>query len=70
MGTMTLKMGLLPLVSGPQGLSIAKSDDVQGCNEALYFTAKGEPIPRPGTPESFKLFTRELQSLGLTIAAR
>ena len=27
----------------------------------------GKPIPRPGTPESFKVLMRELQSLGLDI---
>jgi DNA-directed RNA polymerase subunit beta len=29
---------------------------------------KGKPIPRPGTPESFKVLMRELQSLGLDIS--
>ncbi len=46
-----------------------KSDDMQGRNEALNAIVKGKPIPRPGTPESFKVLMRELQSLGLDIAA-
>ena len=36
-------------------------------NEALKAIVKGKPIPRPGTPESFKVLMRELQSLGLDI---
>jgi len=44
-----------------------KSDDMQGRNEALNAIVKGKPIPRPGTPESFKVLMRELQSLGLDI---
>ena len=35
--------------------------------EALNAIVKGKPIPRPGTPESFKVLMRELQSLGLDI---
>jgi DNA-directed RNA polymerase subunit beta len=52
-----------------QELLTVKSDDMQGRNEALNAIVKGKPIPRPGTPESFKVLMRELQSLGLDIAA-
>ncbi len=50
-----------------QELLTVKSDDMQGRNEALNAIVKGKPIPRPGTPESFKVLMRELQSLGLDI---
>jgi len=50
-----------------QELLTVKSDDMQGRNEALNAIVKGTPIPRPGTPESFKVLMRELQSLGLDI---
>jgi len=40
---------------------------MQGRNEALNAIVKGKPIPKPGTPESFKVLMRELQSLGLDI---
>nr|YP_009297358.1 RNA polymerase beta subunit [Erythrotrichia carnea]AOM66701.1 RNA polymerase beta subunit [Erythrotrichia carnea] len=52
-----------------QELLTVKSDDMQGRNEALNAIVKGKPIPKPGTPESFKVLIRELQSLGLDIAA-
>jgi DNA-directed RNA polymerase subunit beta len=51
-----------------QELLTVKSDDMQGRNEALNAIVKGKTIPRPGTPESFKVLMRELQSLGLDIA--
>nr|QCI08362.1 RNA polymerase b-subunit [Ptilothamnion sphaericum] len=51
-----------------QELLTVKSDDMQGRNEALNAIVKGRPIPKPGTPESFKVLMRELQSLGLDIA--
>nr|QCI04156.1 RNA polymerase b-subunit [Anotrichium furcellatum] len=50
-----------------QELLTVKSDDMQGRNEALNAIVKGKPIPKPGTPESFKVLMRELQSLGLDI---
>lgn len=52
-----------------QELLTVKSDDMQGRNEALNAIVKGQAIPRPGTPESFKVLMRELQSLCLDIAA-
>jgi len=51
-----------------QELLTVKSDDMQGRNEALNAIVKGKAIPRPGTPESFKVLMRELQSLCLDIA--
>ena len=41
---------------------------MQGRNEALNAIVKGYPIPRPGTPESFKVLLRELQALCLDIS--
>ena len=52
-----------------QELLTIKSDDMQGRNEALNAIVKGQPIPEPGTPESFKVLLRELQALCLDIAA-
>ncbi len=52
-----------------QELLTVKSDDMQGRNEALNAIVKGKAIPKPGTPESFKVLMRELQSLCLDIAA-
>ncbi len=51
-----------------QELLTVKSDDMQGRNEALNAIVKGKAIPRPGTPESFKVLMRELQSLCLDIS--
>jgi DNA-directed RNA polymerase subunit beta len=52
-----------------QELLTIKSDDMQGRNEALNAIVKGITIPRPGTPESFKVLMLELQALCLDIAA-
>jgi DNA-directed RNA polymerase subunit beta len=52
-----------------QELLTIKSDDMKGRNETLNSIVKGKPIPRPGTPESFKVLMRELQALCLDIAA-
>ena len=43
-----------------------KSDDMQGRNETLNAIVKGKPIPRPGTPESFKVLVCELIELSYT----
>nr|YP_009393099.1 RNA polymerase b-subunit [Bostrychia moritziana]ARW61661.1 RNA polymerase b-subunit [Bostrychia moritziana] len=51
-----------------QELLTVKSDDMQGRNEALNAIVKGKPIPKPNTPESFKVLLRELQSLGLDVS--
>jgi len=52
-----------------QELLTVKSDDIQGRNGAFSAITKGKAIPKPGTPESFKVLMRELQSLCLDIAA-
>lgn len=51
-----------------QEILTVKSDDMTGRNEALNAIVKGNPIPRPGTPESFKVLMRELQSLCLDVS--
>ena len=51
-----------------QELLTVKSDDMTGRNEALNAIVKGHAIPRPGTPESFKVLVRELQSLCLDVS--
>jgi DNA-directed RNA polymerase subunit beta len=51
-----------------QELLTVKSDDMHGRNEALNAIVKGKSIPRAGTPESFKVLLRELQSLGLDVS--
>ena len=50
-----------------QELLTLKSDDMLGRNLALNAIVKGEKIPKPGIPESFKVLILELQSLGLDI---
>jgi DNA-directed RNA polymerase subunit beta len=52
-----------------QELLTIKSDDIEGRNKTLYSIIKGEPLPKPGTPESFKVLVRELQALSLDITA-
>ena len=44
-----------------------KSDDVVGRVKTYEAIVKGENIPAPGIPESFKVLIKELQSLGLDI---
>ena len=51
-----------------QEMLTIKSDDVNGRNRAYEAIVKGDNIPRPGIPESFKVLVRELQSIGLDIA--
>lgn len=50
-----------------QEMLTVKSDDVSGRSRAYESIVKGENIPRPGVPESFKVLVRELQSLGLDV---
>ena len=50
-----------------QEMLTIKSDDVNGRSRAYEAIVKGENIPRPGIPESFKVLVRELQSIGLDI---
>ncbi|RND63778.1 DNA-directed RNA polymerase subunit beta [Lacticaseibacillus paracasei] len=42
-----------------------KSDDVVGRVKTYEAIVKGEPIPKPGVPESFRMLVKELQALGL-----
>ena len=44
-----------------------KSDDVVGRVKAYEAIVKGNNIPEPGVPESFKVLIKELQSIGLDI---
>ena len=44
-----------------------KSDDVVGRVKAYEAIVKGDRIPKPGVPESFRVLVKELQSLGLDI---
>ena len=44
-----------------------KSDDVVGRVKTYEAIIKGENIPEPGVPESFKVLLKELQSLGLDV---
>ncbi|WP_156883272.1 DNA-directed RNA polymerase subunit beta [Lacticigenium naphthae] len=44
-----------------------KSDDVVGRVKTYEAIVKGEPIPSPGVPESFRVLVKELQALGLDL---
>ena len=44
-----------------------KSDDVVGRVKTYEAIIKGENIPEPGVPESFKVLLKEMQSLGLDV---
>ncbi|MGE5576323.1 MAG: DNA-directed RNA polymerase subunit beta [Syntrophothermus sp.] len=48
-----------------QELLTVKSDDVVGRVKTYEAIVKGENVPEPGVPESFKVLIKELQSLGL-----
>ncbi|MHB8781343.1 MAG: DNA-directed RNA polymerase subunit beta, partial [Candidatus Geothermincolia bacterium] len=50
-----------------QELLTVKSDDVLGRVKVYEAIVKGENIPEPGIPESFKVLVKEMQSLGLNI---
>jgi DNA-directed RNA polymerase subunit beta len=50
-----------------QELLTIKSDDIEGRNKTLNAIIRGQAIPEPGIPESFKVLILELQSLGLDI---
>ena len=50
-----------------QELLTVKSDDVIGRVKTYEAIVKGENIPEPGIPESFKVLIKELQSLGLDV---
>ena len=50
-----------------QEILTVKSDDVVGRVKTYEAIVKGENIPEPGIPESFKVLIKELQSLGLDV---
>ena len=50
-----------------QEILTVKSDDVIGRVKTYESIVKGENIPEPGTPESFKVLVKELQSLALDV---
>lgn len=50
-----------------QEILTVKSDDVVGRVKTYEAIVKGENIPQPGIPESFKVLIKELQSLGLDV---
>ena len=50
-----------------QEILTVKSDDVVGRVKTYEAIVKGENIPEPGVPESFKVLIKELQSLGLDV---
>lgn len=50
-----------------QELLTVKSDDVVGRVKAYEAIVKGENIPEPGIPESFKVLVKEMQGLGLNV---
>ena len=53
-----------------QEILTIKSDDVVGRVKTYEAIVKGEPIPSPGIPESFRVMLKELQSLGLDIVVQ
>jgi DNA-directed RNA polymerase subunit beta len=44
-----------------------KSDDVVGRVKTYESIVKGDNVPEPGVPESFKVLIKELQSLGMDV---
>ena len=50
-----------------QEILTVKSDDIKGRVKAYEAIVKGENIPTPGVPASFKVLVKELQSLGLDV---
>ena len=50
-----------------QEILTVKSDDVVGRVKTYEAIVKGQNIPEPGIPESFKVLIKELQSLGLDV---
>ena len=50
-----------------QEILTVKSDDVVGRVKTYEAIVKGQNIPKPGVPESFKVLIKELQSLGLDV---
>ena len=50
-----------------QEILTVKSDDVNGRTKTYEAIVKGQNIPTPGIPESFKVLVKELQALGLCV---
>jgi DNA-directed RNA polymerase subunit beta len=50
-----------------QEILTVKSDDVNGRTKTFEAIIKGQNIPTPGIPESFKVLVKELQALGLDV---
>ena len=50
-----------------QEILTVKSDDVVGRVKTYEAIVKGQPVPKPGIPESFRVLIKELQSLGLDV---
>jgi len=50
-----------------QEMLTVKSDDIIGRNKVFRAIVDGKSIPAPSLPESFRVLTRELQSLGITV---
>jgi DNA-directed RNA polymerase subunit beta len=50
-----------------QEILTIKSDDIEGRNAAYEAVVKGEDVPEPSVPESFRVLVKELQSLGLDV---
>ena len=50
-----------------QEILTVKSDDINGRRKAYEAIIKGQNIPTPGVPESFKVLVKELQSLALNV---
>ncbi len=50
-----------------QEMLTVKSDDIIGRNKVFKAIVDGDPIPAPSLPESFRVLTRELRSLGIYV---
>ena len=50
-----------------QEILTVKSDDIVGRVKTYEAIVKGQNVPKPGVPESFKVLIKELQSLGLDV---
>jgi len=50
-----------------QEILTIKSDDIEGRNAAYEAVVKGEDVPEPSVPESFRVLVKEFQALGLDV---
>jgi len=53
-----------------QEILTVKSDDVVGRVKTYESIVKGQPVPKPGIPEAFRVLMKELQSLGLAVCVQ